>query len=388
MRKVHSEPRIMEGSTVATLTPKERVKMAISHVQPDRPPIQIYTTPEIHARLLEYFGGRPLEEVFEIDFRFVGPAGKPKFRSCDTASSTESNNVTFGNHNVEPGKAEVYDEWGVGYSRVRNNAGGVYLEATDLALARLKTMDEVEAYPWPDPNDYDYSVIPDQIERVKDFAVCVGSAGIPDIINGVGRGRGMEQVLIDIATEDEVGIAIIDRRVDFYYEWCRRCLEAGQGKIDILCLGEDLGSQKGPTMSPECFDSFFKPRLEKFYKLAHDYGAYAMMHSCGSTRMLQPRLIDMGLDILDAVQPEPVGMNPEELKREYGDKLTFCGMISTQETLPHGTVEQCRAEARHRIEVIGKGGGYFFAPAHCIQPDTPIENVLAIYEEVTGKRFM
>ncbi len=226
--KVQLGLRVMEGSTVSTIIPKERVRMAITHVQPDRPPIQIYTTPEIHARLLEYFNGRPLEDVFEIDFRFVGPSVKSKFRitsSSNAASCAKENNgLVLEGRTVEPGKAEVYDEWGVGYSRVRNNAGGVYLEATDLALARLTTMDDVNKYPWPDPNEYDYSIIPEQIEKIKNFAVCVGSAGIPDIINGVGRGRGMEQVLIDIATEDEVGIAIIDRRVDFYYEWCKRCL--------------------------------------------------------------------------------------------------------------------------------------------------------------------
>lgn len=354
-----------------SLTPRERVMMSVSHSEPDRPPIQTYLTPEIAAALNNYFGGQPIHEVFEIDFRFVGPAGGPQHRV------------------PEPGSGiEAYDEWGTGYSRVRNSAGGEYLEATDLVLGRLETMDQVRAHPWPSPDDFDYSVIRSQIEHNGDYAVCLGSAGIPDIINGVGRGRGMEQVLVDIATEDEVGIAIIDARVDFYYEWCRRCLEAGQGKIDILCLGEDLGSQKGPTMSPAYFDSFFRPRIEKFYRLAHDYGALAMMHSCGSTRLLQSRLLDMGLDVLDAVQPEPVGMDPEELKAEFGDRLTYCGMISTQETLPHGTVEQCRAEARHRLDVIARGGGYFFAPAHCIQPDTPLENILAIYEEATGKTLM
>jgi uroporphyrinogen decarboxylase len=353
---------------VAKLSPKERVKMAVSHIEPDRPPIQVYLTPEIGAVLTEHFGNVPIHEAFEIDFRYVGAAGGPPAKAPAPGSGIEH-----------------HDIWGTGYTRVANPSGGEYLEATDLALARIKTMDEVAAYPWPSPDDYDYSVIPAQIEQVKDFAVCLGSAGMPDIINSVGRGRGMEQVLIDIATEDEVGIAIIDKRVDFYYEYAKRCLEAGGGKIDILHTGEDLGSQKGPTMSPTCFDDFFRPRLEKFYKLAHDYGAYAMMHSCGSTRMLQPRLIDMGLDILDSVQPEPVGMDPVEMKRESGDRLTFCGMISTQQTLPYGSVEQCRAEARHRIEVIGKGGGYIFAPAHCIQPDTPLANVLAIYEVVTGK---
>jgi uroporphyrinogen decarboxylase len=352
-------------------TSKERVLAAVNHVQPDRPPITIYVTPEIDAELRKHFGPVDYHDAFEVDFRFVGPRG------------------TKPNKQPAPGSGiEYYDEWGTGYSSVTNPSGGVYLEATDLALARFYTLDDVEAHDWPNPDDYDYSVIPDQIERVKDYAICLGSAGIPDIINGIGRGRGMEQVLIDIITEDEVGAAIIDHRVDFYYEMCRRSLEAGRGKIDILCLGEDLGTQKGPTVSPDTFDRFFRPRIEKFYALAHEYGAKAMMHSCGSTRLLQPRLIEMGLDILDAVQPEPVGMDPEELKREFGDRLTYCGMISTQQTLPHGTVEQCRAEARHRIDVIGEGGGYFFSPAHCIQPDTPIENVLAIYEEVTGKKFM
>jgi uroporphyrinogen decarboxylase len=356
---------------LGTLSSKERVKMAVSHIEPDRPPIQVYLTPEVEAALKDYFKGQPVEEAFEVDFRTVEPAGGPPARQPEPGSGVD-----------------WYDMFGVGYSRVPNNAGGAYDEATDLALARIETMDQVRSDPWPSPDDYDYSVIPREIERVKDYAVCVGGAGIPDIINGVGRGRGMEQVLVDIATEDEVGIAIIDRRVDFYYEWCRRSLEAGRGRIDILCLGEDLGTQKGPTMSPACFEKFFRPRIEKFFKLAHNYGALAMLHSCGSTRLLQPRLIEMGLDILDAVQPEPVGMDPEELKREFGDRLTYCGMISTQHTLPHGTVEDCRAEARHRIGVIGKGGGYIFAPAHCIQPDTPLENVLAIYEEATGKRLI
>ncbi|MBP6963332.1 MAG: hypothetical protein KBC96_02890 [Armatimonadetes bacterium] len=351
------------------LTPKERVLTAANHEQPDRPPITIYVTPEIHRALCAHFGDRSYTDAFQVDFRHVGPAGlKPPAKAQNGA--------------------DFCDEFGVGYKMVQNNVGGTYAEAWDLTLARLNSMDDVESYPWPDADDYDYSVIPEQIQRVKDYAVCLGSAGIPDIINGIGRGRGMEQVLIDIISEDPVGTTIIDRRVDFYYEWCKRSLEAGQGKIDILCLGEDLGSQKGPTMSPATFDSFFRPRIERFYRLAHEYGAKAMMHSCGSTRDLQPRLIEMGLDILDAVQPEPVGMDPHELKDLYGDKLTYCGMISTQQTLPHGTVEQCRAEARHRIDVIGRGGGYFFAPAHCIQPDTPLENVLAIYEEVTGETFI
>ncbi len=354
------------------ITSRERVMMAIDHVQPpDRPPVTIYTTPEIDSALQDYFGVEDYRDILEIDLRYIEPPFDMQMREAEPGSGVD-----------------FYDKFGVGYKKVANPSGGVYDEACDLTLARLETMDDVAKHPWPSPDDNDYSQLPAQIDRCKGYAVCFGGAGTPDIINGVSRGRGMEQVLIDIITEDEVGIAIIDKRVDYYYEHCRRALEAGNGKIDILCLGEDLGTQKGTVTSPAVFDNFFRPRLKKFYDLAHHFGAKAMMHSCGSTRAVQPKLMEMGLDVLDAVQPEPVGMDPVELKSIYGDRLTYCGMISTQHTLPHGTEQECRAEARHRIDVIGQGGGYIFAPAHCIQPDTPLVNVLAIYEEVLGKKLM
>jgi uroporphyrinogen decarboxylase len=355
----------------SSLTSKGRVLTAIDHVQPDRPPIQIYTTPEIDERLRAYFGPRDYIEEFEVDFRSVGARQLKDTKKPDPGSGIDR-----------------YDIWGTGYKDIVNAVGGTYSEAWDRPIARIETMDDVAAYPWPSPDDADFSTIPEQIEQVKDYAVIFGWAGVPDIINGVSFARGMERVLIEIVTEDEVGLAIIDRRVSYFYEYARRGLEAGGGKIDILQLGEDFGSQIGPTISPATFDRFFRPRYQRFFDLAHHYGACVMLHSCGSTRMLHSRLIEMGLDVLDSVQSEPVGMDPEELKREFGDRLTYCGMISGQHTLPHGTVEECRAEARHRIDVIGKGGGYIFAPGHCIQPDTPLENVLAVYEEATGKKFL
>jgi len=348
------------------LRPRERVKLAVSHIEPDRPPIKIYMTPEINRKLSEHFKGRNLSEVLGVDFRGVGPRAL-----CPVKQPSPDSDI------------DHYDIWGIGYKNVAY-ATGTYPEALELPFAKITTMDEVASYPWPSPDDHDYSAIPEQCERVSDYAICFGGAGTPDIVNGVSRGRGMEQVVIDIETNDEVGIAIIDRRVDFYYEYCRRALEAADGQIDILQLGEDCGTQNGPLFSPTTFNRFFLPRLKRFYDLAHEFGAVAMMHCCGSSRALIPTFIDMGLDILDAVQPEPVGMNPEELKQHFGSQLTFCGMISTQHTLPFGTVEDCRAEARHRVEVIGKGGGYIFSPAHNIQPDTPLENILAIYEVANG----
>ncbi len=346
------------------LLPKERVRLAVQHIEPDRPPIQVYLTPEIARKLSEHFKGRNLYEVLGVDFRGVGPRGLKPVKKPEPGA-----NVDF------------YDIWGTGYKNAAYSMG-TYPEAMYLPFQDMKTMDEVEAHPWPSPDDFDYSVIPEQCDALMDYAICAGGAGIPDIVNGVSRGRGMEQVVMDIELEDEVGIAVIDHRVDFYYEYCRRMLEAADGNIEILCLGEDCGTQNGSLFSPESFNRFFRPRIQKFIELAHEFNAYAMMHSCGSNRAVMPTFIEMGLDIEDAMQPEPVGMDPEEIKDEFGSKLTFCGLISTQQTLPYGSVEDCRAEALHRIKVIGRDGGYIFSPAHCIQPDTPLENILAIYEVV------
>lgn len=140
--------------------------------------------------------------------------------------------------------------------------------------------------------------------------------------------------------------------------------------VDIVALGEDTGNQNARMFSPKDFDEIFRPRLKKFYDLAHEFGAKAMMHSCGDSHEIMPTFIEMGLDILDAMQPEPAGMDPETIRKRCKGQLAFCGLISTQQTLPYGSVEDCRREARHRLDVIAPGGGYIFSPAHCIQPET------------------
>jgi uroporphyrinogen decarboxylase len=113
--------------------------------------------------------------------------------------------------------------------------------------------------------------------------------------------------------------------------------------------------------------------------LAHRHGARLMLHSCGSTRAIWPDLVDLGLDIYDTVQPEAAGMVAEELAAEFGRWICLHGTISTQKTLPHGTAEEVAAEVRHRMESFGCRGGLILAPSHNIQPDTPLENVLALY---------
>ena len=350
------------------MTSRERVLTSFDWQEPDRVPCQIYLTPEFQAKLVDHFPGRSILECLGIDFRGV--------------------NAVYRGSVKEAHGGVHYDMWGAGYRTVHHGEHGAYQEAVELPLADLKTMDDVERHPWPSPDDFDYSHIEAACDRISDYAICCRGAGTPDIVNGVSRGRGMEQVLMDIALRDEAGMAIIDRRVELEFGVAKRSLEAAKGKIDVLCLGEDTGNQNGRMVSPRDFEEVFRPRLQKFVDLAHEHGAKAMLHSCGDTHDIMPTFIEMGLDVLDAMQPEPPGMDPETIRSLCKGKLAFCGLISTQHTLPFCSVEECRAEARHRLDVIAKGGGYIFAPAHCIQPDTPLENVLAVFEEALGEKLM
>jgi len=171
----------------------------------------------------------------------------------------------------------------------------------------------------------------------------------------------------------------MEKRFAFCYADSERALQACGGRVDILWIGDDYGTQNGPLMSPEKWRRLFKPRLAAMCELGHRYGAKVMLHSCGSTHALWDDLVECGVDIYDTVQPEAAGMDPAWLKRRFGDRICFHGTISTQRTLPFGTPEDVVAEVALRIRTVGADGGLILAPAHNIQPDTPLENVLAMY---------
>ncbi|MCD6469691.1 hypothetical protein J7L29_02700 [Candidatus Bathyarchaeota archaeon] len=193
--------------------------------------------------------------------------------------------------------------------------------------------------------------------------------------------RGVKQALIDPLINSEFTRRLYEKITEFYLELNKRCFEEADGLIDIFMMGEDLGTQEGLLVSPKIFREFIKPYLAKHVQLAKRYGVKVMLHSCGAIHELIPDLIEMGIGILNPIQVRAKGMNPIELKREYGDKLSFHGGIDIQQTLPYGAPKDVRAEVRERIQTLGRGGGYILCTTHNIQPDTPLINILAMYEE-------
>jgi uroporphyrinogen decarboxylase len=154
--------------------------------------------------------------------------------------------------------------------------------------------------------------------------------------------------------------------------------EAARGAIDIFFMGDDMGAQTGLMLSPRLYRRFFKENLRRFIDLAHRHGLKTMYHTCGNVTALIPDFIDCGLDILQSLQP--AAMDLALLKREYGAHLAFQGGLDIQQTLPHGTPSDVRAEVRARAQTLGPGGGYIFGTAHNLLPDVPTENAVALFE--------
>jgi uroporphyrinogen decarboxylase len=192
--------------------------------------------------------------------------------------------------------------------------------------------------------------------------------------------RTMEQVLVDLITDDEACLRYVDRRLDVLFEVTRRTLEAANGAVDVLGMGEDLGTQRGPTISPALYRKHIRPRHQRFVDLAKAFGIPVMMHSCGSSSWAFDDMIDMGIEVVDTLQPEAKDMSPAYLKQRFGDRLAFHGCISTAGPVANGTVQDVVDNVRDTLETMMPGGGYVLAPTHQLQDNSPTENVLAMYE--------
>lgn len=348
------------------MRPKERVLTTIEHREPDRVPLDYGAQRQVTERLCEYLGvdgacpydhfqrfPEALMERLHVDLRTVRARyiGPPLPRDDDGC---------------------FYDIFGVKIAPEGYPIGYPLADATTVA--------EIEAYDWPDPEAYDYEHYCEQCARYEDYALCGGDWS-PFFTWGLEM-MGTEQFLINMLRKAELIHALLGHMVDFYYESSRRMFEAAQGKLDIFFMGDDYGTQIGPFMSPRDFRTFIVPHLERLYGLAKSYGLKVMQHSCGSVRAVIPDLIAAGMDALDPVQVRAEGMDIIQLKRDFGDKITFHGSIDTQRTLPMGTLEDVRREVLDRLTHVAPGGGLIICGSQDYITDIPSENIVAIYDTV------
>ena len=254
---------------------------------------------------------------------------------------------------------------------------GAYGEICFNPLAAAQTVDDLERYPWPRADWYDYSAMKAQAQEQRKTHVVQCGYMAPFFFHNLLRG--LEQSLIDPLLDPEFTHHLLTRLSDSFYHHHRRMFEACEGLIDIAQVTDDLGSQTGPLISLETYREFYHKR---FCDLCREFGITVFHHDDGSMRAFLPDLIEIGIDILNPVQWVCPGMDMAELKREYGARLCFHGGVENQRILPFGTPEEVRAEVRHCIDALASDRtGYILASSHNIQANTPLENILALYDE-------
>ena len=342
---------------------RQRVLSAFERRGYDRIPVKHEGTPEVNRMLMEHFGLTNLEQLLSVlgdDFRYVEPV------YCGPELKT-----------FPDGSVEGY--FGERYKYAAFEAGR-YLEACYLPFAGVTRLEDLDRSHFPTADWFDYSTVRQQAESLHErgLAVCIGTAGDLDFINGISRARGMEQVLMDLIDNSPVYLEIMQARFEFFYEVQRRTLEAAGGLVDFAHAGDDFGNQRGPMISPAVFERHFASKYVKYFAMVHSYGARTMMHMCGCCEAFLPRLIELGLDVYDVVQPTTPSMDIAVLQQRFGDRLCFCGSVCVQTTLAWGRPEDVQREVLRRLQLFPRGG-LFLGPTHAVQVGSPLENILALY---------
>ncbi len=349
-----------------TMTAKERVRRTLAFEKTDRVTIGYDANGGIHQRLCHALGIRPddyegLYRALGVDYRSIGApyVGKPL-------------------HAV-PENRMVDQLEGCIMRWVEHDTGG-YWDFCDFPLK--DAADELfDSFPVPDPDDFDYdAALATAKSYGGEYGLYVGNPGVPDIINSNGRIMGMEDVLCHLMLDDEAAMSFMRRRADFQLKMMERLLDKCHEHLDFMWLGVDLGTQIAPMISLPLYREQIKPIHKQFVDLASSYHLPTIIHSCGSSSWFFEDFIEMGIRGVDTLQPEAVNMSPAYLAENFGGRLNFRGCISTAGPLAYGTAKETEDICRETLGIMMQAGGYHFAPTHAIQDNSPVENVIAMYQ--------
>ena len=345
------------------MTSRERVIRCCERKGFDRIPVKHEGTPEVNQQIKEYFGLKNDEQMLVVlgdDFRYV----EPEYIGPELK--------TYPDGSVEGyfGERYIYKEF----------EGGKYLESVYQPYKGVLELKDLDRSHFPKAEWFDYSTIRAQAKHIREAgcAVCAGTAGDLDFINGISRARGMEQVLMDLIDDNEVFLAIMQARFDFYYHQHERMLKEAEGLIDFMHVGDDLGNQISQMISFDIFDKHFAPKYGKYFDMVHSRGARTMMHMCGTVWMFLPRLIQLGLDVYDVVQPTTRENDIAGLAENFGDRIVFQGSMDVQKEIAFGTTGDVEREVRRPLDLFPRGG-LILGPSHAIQAKSPIGNTVALY---------
>jgi uroporphyrinogen decarboxylase len=354
---------------------RDRVGAALAHERPDRCPMQVSFTPEFAARLRE-------------DLRLGGRLGHNPHGGGNTYELERAidgdlilTSVGWANSYYQADRPYT-DEWGVRWGLVDYDTPfgtGRYTEITGHPLADAAAL---ASYRPPDPDRPElYTAAEEAIRLHRDEYWIVGVT-VTTIFETAWALRGLTQLLMDFVADADLAGEILDIPFRFHLAAAKRLVAMG---VDMIWTGDDVGTQRGMLISPDLWRRLFKPRMARLFAevKAANPAIRIAYHSDGAIDPILPDLVEIGLDVLNPVQP--ACMDPAGLKRRYGKSLSFWGTIDEQMTLPYGTAEDVRAEVRSRLRHVGYDGGLILGPTHHVQLDTPMENFWAMVRAIRGE---
>jgi uroporphyrinogen decarboxylase len=356
---------------------RERVQIALNHDKPDRCPMHLGFTPEFAERLKKelkinehqdhnpHGGGNSylLERMLDVDMLI--------------------SSVGWANSYYQE-KDSYVDEWGISWKSIYFTTPFGKGRYTDISEFPLANDAKISSYKSPDPNrEALYAETHKTISLFKNEYWIAGAA-VTTIFETAWALRGLEQMLMDFVVDPDLANSVLDIPYLYHKEVAKNHARLG---VDMIWLGDDVGSQNGMMISPEIWRQFLKPRMASIVSevKAINPNVKVAYHSDGDVRTIIPELIEIGIDILNPIQP--LCMNPAEIKKKYGDKLCFWGSIDEQHTLPFGKTADVRKEVIERLDTIGKNGGLIIGPTHHIQLDTPMENFHAMVDTILTTKY-
>ena len=271
------------------------------------------------------------------------------------------------------------DEWGIGWDICEYTTPFGKGRYTEVCSHPLADDDAISRYQAPDPHRPEIYEDAKQLIQNHGRDYFIVGVTVTTVFETAWALRGQTQMMMDFIENPELAEAILDIPFHYHLTAARKLVELG---VDMIWTGDDIGGQKAMIISPAMWRQIFKPRMAKFFSELKRINPNVKIayHSDGQIYPIIPDLIEIGLDVLNPVQP--ASMDPVRLKREYGDKLCFWGSIDEQHTLPFGTAADVRAEVRTRLDTLGNGGGLIIGPTHHVQLDTPLENFWAMVDAI------
>ena len=354
------------------MKPRERVEMALNFEKPDRCPMQVSFTPE--------FADRLRADISIQGERVHNPHGGGNTYELERALNEDMllTSVGWANSYYLDDKPYV-DEWGVGWNLQPYETPFGTGHYTEIDYHPLADESAISSYRAPDPHRPElYQDSRWMIETFKEQYWIVGVT-VTTIFETAWALRGYEQTMIDMVLDPELADELFEIPYRYHLAAAKKLVDMG---VDMIQTGDDMGSQNTMIISPKLWRRFFKPRMANFISELKSINPDLKIayHSDGDVEPIIPELIEIGLDVLNPVQP--ASMDPAEIKRKYGHQLCFWGTIDEQHTLPFGTPADVVEEVHDRLKTVGYNGGLILAPTHHVQLDTPLENFWAMVNTI------